>query len=132
MEPLTFSITANVASASKMAGLIFEQSLIAATNTDVLSVGRLNAIPYTGQLTLCFLADLGTAAANYSLTIQKPGGDVPVDGQQVNANAHAVVGVMDEREWLKMTFLATIGGHFTVSLTETGTAVCMFRAVLRP
>lgn len=112
--------------------MIFEQSNILATTTDVLSTGRLNAIPYNGTLTLCFLADLATAAAQYLLTIQKPNGDVPVDNQLVNASSSGADGVMDDREWLQMSFQATQGGHFTVSLTETGTAVCMFRAVLRP
>lgn len=112
--------------------MIFEQSLITATNTDVLSSGRLNAIPYNGNLTLSFLADLADAANNYSLTIQKPNGDVPVDGQLVPANSAGADGVMDNRQWLSFTFPAAQGGHFTVSLTETGTAVCTFRAVLRP
>jgi len=112
--------------------MIFEQTNILATNTDVLSAGRLNSIPYAGTLTLCFLADLATAAAQYTLTIQKPNGDVPVDAQLVQASSSGADGVMDEREWLKMTFAANAGGHFVVSLTETGTAVCMFRAVLRP
>lgn len=112
--------------------MIFESSVIVATNTDVLSVGRLNAIPYNGQLTLRFLADLGTAAANYSLTIQKPNGDVPVDGQQVWASSSGADGVVDDREVMQFTFAATQGGHFIVSLTETGTAVCAFVAVLRP
>lgn len=112
--------------------MIFESQIIAATNTDVLSVGRLNALPYNGTLTLRFQSDLGTAAANYSLTIQKPDGDVPVQSQQVNAHSSALVGVIDEREVLQFTFAATQGGHYVVSLTETGTAVCTFQAILRP
>lgn len=112
--------------------MIFESTLIAATNTDVLSGGRLNAIPHNGMLTLLFLSDLGTAAANYSLTIQLPSGDVPVDGQQVWCANPAVVGVLDDRQYMKFTFAAGQGGHFTVSLTETGTCVCMFVAQLTP
>jgi len=115
-----------------MAGLIFESTNILATNTDVLSVGRLNSIPYNGMLTLRFLADLATAAAQYNLTIQLPGGDVPVDNQLVPASGAGVDGLMDERELMQFTFAAPQGGHFIVSLTETGTAVCMFQAVLRP
>lgn len=111
--------------------MIWESQIISATNTDVLSAGRLNAIPYTGLLSLLFLADLGTAAANFSLTIQKPGGEVPVDGQQVWANSHAIVGAYNELEVLKFQFQAGVGGHFVVSLTETGTAVCLFVAVLQ-
>lgn len=112
--------------------MIFESSLISATNADVLSVGRLNAIPYNGELTLRFLADLGTSAAFYSLTIQKPDGSVPVDAQVVPASGAGVDMLMDERELLQFTFAAGQGGHFIVSLTETGTAVCAFQAILRP
>ncbi len=112
--------------------MIFESSLISATNTDVLSTGRLNSIPYAGNLTLRFLADVGTAAAFYSLTIQLPGGETPVNAQVVPASGSGLDMVMDERELLQFTFKATNGGHFTVSLTETGTAVCAFQAILRP
>lgn len=112
--------------------MIFESTNILATNTDVLSTGRLNAIPYGGALTLRFLADLGTAAANYVLTIQLPDGSVPVDAQLVPASASGADMNMDSREVLQFTFNATQGGHFTVSLTETGTAVCAFQAILRP
>ncbi len=111
-------------------GMIWESTNILATNTDVLSVGRLNAIPYNGKLTLRFLADLATAAAQYVLTIQKPGGEVPVDAQLVQASSSGADGVMDERELMQFVFSASQGGHFTVSLTETGTAVCMFQAIL--
>ncbi len=112
--------------------MIYESSLISATNTDVLAGGRLNAIPYGGTITFQFLADLGTAAASYALTLQLPNGDVPVDNQIVPASGSGADMVLDEREVLQLTFVATIGGHFVVSLTETGTAVCAFRAVLRP
>jgi len=112
--------------------MIYESQNILATNTDVLSVGRLNSIPYNGKLTLRFLADLATAAAQYVLTIQKPDGSVPVDGQLVQASSSGADGVMDDREVLQFTFDASQGGHFIVSLTETGTAVCMFQAILRP
>jgi len=112
--------------------MIYESTLISATNTDLLSSGRLNAIPYNGTLTLDFLSDLGDATNFYSLTIQLPDGKNPVDAQQVNASGSGLDGVLDERELMRFTFRAAQGGHFTVSLTENGTAVCMFRAVLRP
>ncbi len=112
--------------------MIFESTNILATNTDVLSTGRLNSIPYNGTLVLRFLADLATAAAQYVLTIQLPGGAVPVDAQLVPASSSGADMVMDEREVLQFSFRATVGGHFTVSLTETGTCVCGFQAILRP
>ncbi len=111
--------------------MIFESSLISATNTDALSGGRLNAIPYGGVLTLRFLADLGDASNFYALTIQLPSGDVPVDNQVVWASASGVDMDLDERNSLDFAFPVTIGGHVTVSLTETGTTTCAFVAILR-
>ncbi len=111
--------------------MIFESSNIVATNLDVLSTGRLNAIPYNGVLTLRLIADLGTAAANFTLTLQLPGGAVPVDAQRVWASASGADMNIDDREVMEFVFQATQGGHFTVSLTLTGVAVCAFVAVLR-
>jgi len=111
--------------------LIYESSIISATNTDVLSVGRLNSIPFQGMLTLQFQADLADATNNFSLTLQEPGGEVPVDGQLVPGTAPSDIGILDTRQLLSFTFRATLGGHFVVSLTENGTAVCTFRAILR-
>ncbi len=110
--------------------MIFESTNIIATNTDVLSVGRLNSIPYDSTLILRFLADLGNAANNFVLTIQQPGGDVPVDAQRVQASSSGLDMVMDERELMLFPFPAFQGGHFVVSLTMTGTAVCCFQAKL--
>ena len=112
--------------------MIYESGIIQASNTDLLSTGRLNAIPYNGQLTLEFLANAADASNFYTLTIQKPDGDVPVDAQLVPGSNPAIAGVLDDRQLLRMTFAATQGGHFTVSLTETGTAICTYRAVLSP
>jgi len=103
--------------------MIFESSLISATNTDVLAGGRLNAIPYNGTLTLRFLSDLGTAAALYTLTIQTPSGDVPVDAQTVWASGSGADMVMDDREVMQFSFPASQGGHFVVSRDWLATVV---------
>lgn len=112
--------------------MIYESVLVSASNTDLLSTGRLNAIPYGGTLILDFLADLADATNFYQLTIQLPDGSNPVDAQTVPGSGSGLDGVLDERELLRFSFPATQGGHFTVNLTENGTATCMFRAVLRP
>lgn len=113
--------------------MIYEAGIISATNTDILGAGRLNSIPYAGTLLLRFQSDLGTAAANFFLTIQLPDGKVPVDGQQVLAGeGAAVIGVINQRTALMFKFPARAGGHFVVSLTETGTAVCTYEAMLIP
>ncbi len=112
--------------------MILEELLISATNADVMSTGRLNAIPYNGTLTMQFLADLGDVTNNYDLTIQEPGGRVPVDTQKVPASGAGTDGLLDDRELLQMTFPAARGGHFTVQLTENGTATCAVRFILKP
>ncbi len=112
--------------------MIYESGIVTATTADLLSTGRLKAIPYNGTLTLDLLSDLGTAAANFTVTVQLPSGDVPIDAQQVPAANPALVGCLDERQLLRLSFPATQGGHFTVALTETGTAVLTWRAVLKP
>lgn len=112
--------------------MIYESGIVAATTTDLLSGGRLNAIPYGGTLTLEFLSQLADATNFYTLTIQQPNGDVPIDTQVVPGCNPALVGVLDDRQLLRMSFRATQGGHFNITLTETGTAVCTWRAVLSP
>ena len=112
--------------------MIVETGILAATDTDVLNGTRLNAIPYNGTLTLDFLCQFNDATNSFALTIQLPNGDVPIDSQRVPGCNPALAGVLDERQLLRATFRATQGGHFQVSLTETGTAVCTWRAVLSP
>jgi len=63
--------------------MIYEGATIVGTNADILNGTRLNSIPYSGTLTLDFSANLNNATNGYTLTIQKPGGDVPVDAQPV-------------------------------------------------
>lgn len=111
---------------------IFEQQIITATNTDVLNGTRLNAIPYPGTLILQFSCNLANATNSWALTIQLPDGDVPVDSQILSGTNPALDGVLDTRTLMQFSYRATQGGHFTVSLTESGTAIAIWRAVLRP
>jgi len=112
--------------------MILESGIVAATTADVLGGGRLNAIPYNGQLVIELQSQLADATNSYAFTIQLPDGSVPVDSQMVPAANPALAGVLDERTLLRMAFQATQGGHFTLTLTETGTAVCTWRAILSP
>lgn len=106
-----------------------------ASNTDILNGTRLSSIPYGGQLTIQMLANLNNATNRYVVTIQLPDGKVPVDGQPVSAGQEvegALGGQLDSRLLDQWTFPAAQGGHFTISVTETGTAVVTWRIVLRP
>lgn len=114
--------------------MIYLTGVETATNSDVLANTRLSAIPYSGSLTIQTQANLNNATNRFSITIQLPGGSVPVDGQFVSAGqeADALGGQLDDRYLDQWTFPAPQGGHFTISLTETGTAIATWRIVLRP
>ncbi len=115
--------------------MIYLTGFEAASNTDILNDTRLSSIPYGGQLTIQALANLNNATNRFTITIQLPDGKVPVDGQRVSAGQEvegALGGQLDSRLLDQWTFPAAQGGHFTVSFTETGTAVVTWRVVLRP
>jgi len=110
--------------------MIYESGVETATNADLLSAGRLNAMPKSGRLTLDFLADLNNATNNWTVTIQQARGAVPVDGQRVAAANPALGGVLDERQLLRVVLQVVQGGHVTINCVETGTAILTWRAVL--
>lgn len=109
---------------------IWLSGTIVATNADLLASTRLASIPYSGAtLNMAFLANLANATNRYDLTIQLPNGEVPVDSQQVFMGQeveNALGGNMDSRLAMLFRYPAPQGGHFTVGLTETGTAICAF------
>lgn len=109
---------------------IIETFLVAATNADLLGAGRLNSIPRNGLLRLQFLADLSDVTNFYTLTLQLPNGDVPIDGQRVPASGNGLDGNLNSEDLFQVSYAAPQGGHFVVSLTENGTATCMVLAGL--
>lgn len=110
--------------------MILESGILSATDLDLLSVGRLNALPYNGTLTMQFQSDVNDETNFAILTVQKPNGDVPVDNQRIPGGSGK--GHLNSDELLQMTFPATQGGHFTVSISETGVAIVAYRFILRP
>ncbi len=114
--------------------MIYLRSTIVATLSDLLNNTRLSSIPFNGTLVVQAQANLGNATNNFAITIQLPNGEVPVDAQQVGCGDEldALGGQLDTRYLDQWSFPAPQGGHFTISLTETGTAICTTRVVLRP
>ncbi len=115
--------------------MIYLTGFEAATNADILLNTRLTSIPYGGSLTLQCQGNLNNATNGYTVTIQLPDGSVPVDAQRVSAGQEvegALGGQLDSRLLDQWTFPATIGGHFIITFTESGTAVLTWRVVLRP
>ncbi len=112
--------------------MILESAVITATDADILAGTRLNSIPYNGVLTFDVLADLNNATNNYVLTIQEPDGEVPVDAQAVPGANPSLGGVLDERQLFRFSMEVRQGGHVNIALTESGAAICYWRAVLSP
>lgn len=102
----------------------------AATNTDILQGTRLQTIPKNGILTFEISADLNAAANNFTTTIQLPNGDTPLNGVLVPASA--VVGQIDDRNKMQVSFPSGQGGHTVFSVVETGTAVLTWRVTFTP
>lgn len=116
--------------------MIYLSGVEAASNSDLLANTRLSNIPYSGgQLTLQCMANLNNSTNRFSLTIQLPDGNVPVDAQPVLAGQEvegALGGQLDSRLMMQFSFTAPQGGHFTISFTETGTALVTWVVALRP
>lgn len=113
---------------------ITETFLISATNNDVLEApSRLAAIPYNGTLTIEMSATVCSQTNNMAVTIQLPSGEVPMDGQIVPANGYDQDDeVLHNDTETVFSFPASQGGHFTIDVTETGTATMIIRATLTP
>lgn len=109
---------------------IVESSLESATNTDILQGTRLQTVPSNGILAFEISADLGTAAANYTASIQLPDGQTPLTNVFVPASG--VIGGLDDRDKLAIAFLIGQGGHPVFSIVEVGTAVLIWRATFYP
>lgn len=112
--------------------IIVQSALIAATTADILQGTRLQTAPKNGVLTFELSCDLATAADNYTVTIQLPNGDTPLNGVLVPASG--TVGLLDDRSKLQVSFPTGQGGHVVFSGTETSAAapVLIYRVTFTP
>jgi len=112
-----------------MEGMIVLSDQIAATNADILQGTRLQTVPAGGYITFELQADNANATNNYNVSIQLPDGSTPMNGVIVPG---ATADIIDDRQKLMATFAIAQGGHCVFGLTETGTALCMFRVTYTP
>lgn len=115
-----------------MASLIVLSNIITASNTDLLNSTRLQTVPAGGFMTFEFIANLADATNNFTVSLQMPSGENPLDAVLVPGNNPSLAGVMDDRQKLMISRPVTQGGHTVVSLTETGTAILMYRITYSP
>lgn len=114
--------------------MIYLTGVEAVSNGDILDNTRLTSIPHSGLITVQAQAEENNGINNMTITIQLPDGKVPVDAQLLTAGQEgdALGGQLDQRYLTQWTFPAEQGGHFTISFTQTGTAIATWRVVLRP
>lgn len=116
-----------------MAGIIILSGQEAATNADILQGTRLQTVPAGGTLTFELQAADNVAANNYSVSIQLPGGETPMNATRIPGGASAgLAGVIDERLDLQASFAVQQGGHCVFSCIEVGDTELTWRVTYTP
>lgn len=116
-----------------MANPIILSGQEAATNADILQGTRLQTVPARGILTFELQASDNDATNNYSVSVQMPGGDTPMNATRIPCgNTAGLAGVLDERTNLTASFRIAQGGHAVFSCTETGDAELTWRVTYTP
>ncbi len=116
-----------------MAGVIILSGQEAASNTDILQGTRLQTVPQAGILTFEMQASDNDATNNYTVSVQMPGGDTPMNATRITSgNSTGLAGVIDERTDLQASFAIDQGGHCVFSCTETGDAELTWRVTYTP
>jgi len=113
-------------------GPIIISGLEGATNADILQGTRLQTVPSGGVLTFELQANENNFTDNYSVSIQMPNGDTPLNSVRVPGSNPALAGVIDERQNLTVSFPIMQGGHCVFSCAETGSASLSWRVTYTP
>lgn len=103
-----------------------------ASNTDILQGTRLQTVPAGGVLTFELQGEKNTVSNNYTVSVQMPNGDTPLNNVRVPGCNPELGGVIDERQNLTVSFPIMQGGHCVFSTTETGTASLAWRVTYTP
>jgi hypothetical protein len=102
------------------------------TNSDILQGTRLQTVPAGGILTFELQSDYNDSVNNYTVSVQMPNGDTPINNTRVPGTSALHVGVIDERQNLTVSFPIMQGGHCVFSCTESGTAFLAWRVTYTP
>ncbi|AXH79242.1 MAG: hypothetical protein [Circular genetic element sp.] len=113
-------------------GPIILSSLESATNTDILQGTRLQTVPAGGVLTFELQAQVADELNNFTVSVQMPNGDTPLNNVQVPGCNPALPGVIDERQNLTVSFPIMQGGHCVFSCVETGGSSLAWRVTYTP
>ena len=90
-------------------------------------------MPAGGLLTFELQASDNDATNNFTVSVQMPGGDTPMNDVRIPCgNTADLAGVIDERTDLQATFPIAQGGHAVFSCSETGDAELTWRVTYTP
>lgn len=116
-----------------MANVIILSGQEAADNTDILQGTRLQTVPAGGILTFELQASDNDATNNYTISVQLPNGDTPMNATRIPCgNSTGLAGVIDDRTCLTASFVVQQGGHTVFSCDETGDAELTWRVTYTP
>ena len=113
-----------------MAGVIVLSDILAASDSDILQGTRLQTVPSGGFLTFELQASENSGTNNYSVSIQMPNGDTPLNTVKVPAGA--TVNAINNNDKMMITLPVQQGGHAVFSATESGTATLAYRVTYSP
>lgn len=102
------------------------------TNADILQGTRLQTVPAGGVLTFELQARNASTSNQFTVSIQMPNGDTPMNNVLVPACNPALAGVIDERQNLTVSFPIMQGGHCVFSATELGSTDLTWRVTYTP
>lgn len=103
-----------------------------ASNADILQGTRLQTVPAGGVLTFELQGSNGTTSNNFTVSVQMPNGDTPLNNVLVPGCNPGLEGVIDERQNLTCSFPITQGGHCVFSCVETGSSGLTWRVTYTP
>jgi hypothetical protein len=113
-------------------GPIIVTGLEGASNSDILQGTRLQTVPAGGILTFELQASAASATAFFTVSVQMPNGDTPLNSVRVPGSNPVLAGVIDERQNLTVSFPIMQGGHCVFSCDETGASDLTWRVTYTP
>ena len=113
-------------------GPIILSDLEIASNSDILQGTRLQTVPAGGVLTFELQSSENDPSNNYTVSVQMPNGDTPMNNTRIPGTSPSDNGIIDERQNLTVSFPIMQGGHCVFSCTETGDCALAWRVTYTP
>lgn len=113
-----------------MAGPIVLSDIQPSSTADILQGTRLQTVPQGGYLTFELQSSHNDGTNFYSVSVQMPNGDTPLNDVRVSSGA--TTGALNNNDKMQITLPVAQGGHTVFSCTETGAAQLTWRVTYTP